>query len=42
MSGTLPTTGPPHASQAGDVLGAMQGTPNGLNHAEAAARLNRC
>jgi Ca2+-transporting ATPase len=32
----------PHAREAADVLTGLQGTPNGLSHAEAAARLQRC
>ena len=48
MNGTSPTAATPyhvpapHARQAVDVLTALQGTPNGLGHAEAAARLQRC
>ncbi len=48
MNGTSPTAATPyhlpapHARQAGDVLTGLQGTPNGLGHAEAATRLQRC
>jgi magnesium-transporting ATPase (P-type) len=36
---TLPA---PHAQPAAEVLAGLQGSPNGLDHAEAAARLQRC
>jgi Ca2+-transporting ATPase len=42
MNRSTPAVVAPHARPIDDVLAGVQGTPNGLGHAEAAARLQRC